>query len=98
MIRLSSHNNCLVTWKLLEKAYILVTVQMLSNFLVYTYYTVIRFLSLKFHVNSYLMIEDYLRKIGPPLLFPFVLVDLESLHSAWLTGAVHEAMHHTFGP
>ncbi len=29
-------------------------------------------------------------------LFPFVLVDLESLHSDWLTGVVHEAMHHTF--
>ena len=31
-------------------------------------------------------------------LFPFVLVDLESLHSDSLTGVVHETMHHTFGP
>ncbi len=31
-------------------------------------------------------------------LFPFVLVDLESLHSDWLTGVVHETMHHAFGP
>ncbi len=31
-------------------------------------------------------------------LFPFVLVDLESLHSDWLTGVVHETMRHTFGP
>ncbi len=33
-----------------------------------------------------------------PFLFPFVLVDLESLHSDWLTGVVHETMHHAFGP
>ncbi len=32
------------------------------------------------------------------VLFPFVLVDLESLHSVWLTGVVHETMHHAFGP
>ncbi len=32
------------------------------------------------------------------ILFPFVLVDLESLHSDWLTGVVHETMHHVFGP
>ncbi len=31
-------------------------------------------------------------------LFPFVLVDLESLHSDWLTGVVNETMHHAFGP
>ncbi len=31
-------------------------------------------------------------------LFPFVLVALESLHSDWLTGVVHETMHHAFGP
>ncbi len=32
------------------------------------------------------------------LLFPFVLVDPDFLHFAWLTGVVHETMHHTFGP
>ncbi len=32
------------------------------------------------------------------LLFPFVPVDPDFLHSDWLTGVVHETMHHTFGP
>ena len=31
-------------------------------------------------------------------LFPFVLVDPDFLHSDWLTGVVHETMHHAFGP
>ncbi len=31
-------------------------------------------------------------------LFPFVLVALESLHSDWLTGVVHETMHHACEP
>ena len=30
-------------------------------------------------------------------LFPFVLVDPYFLHSNWLTGVVHETMHHAFG-
>ncbi len=40
----------------------------------------------------------YMNPIRHAHLFPFVLVDPDFLHSDWLTGVVHETMHHAFGP
>ncbi len=49
-------------------------------------------------LSQKLLESFFCSKVASHALFPFVLVDLESLHSDWLTGVVHETMHHAFGP
>ncbi len=41
---------------------------------------------------------EFVTLIVTETLFQFVLVDPDFLHSNWLTGVVHETMHHVFEP